>query len=86
MDQSAELMPRGVIQHMEMHMIPNIGPFELILVLALPVLIVWPAWRICSKAGFPGALGLLIVVPLLNLALLFFLAFAEWPALRHEKE
>ena len=67
-------------------MIPNIGPFELLLVLALPALIIWPAWRICSKAGFPGALGLLIVVPLLNLALLFFLAFAEWPALRHKKE
>jgi hypothetical protein len=49
------------------------------------VLFVWPAWRICSRAGFPGALGLLIMVPLLNLVLLYVLAFAEWPALRNQK-
>jgi len=49
------------------------------------VVIIWPAWRICSRAGFPGALGLLIVVPLLNLVLLYVLAFAEWPALRNQK-
>jgi len=64
----------------------NVGPVE-ILVLLLPslVFIIWPAWRICSRAGFPGALGLLIVVPLFNLVLLNVLAFAEWPALRHQK-
>jgi hypothetical protein len=49
------------------------------------VLIVWPAWRICSRAGFPGALGLLIMVPLLNLVLLYVLAFGEWSALRNQK-
>jgi hypothetical protein len=49
------------------------------------VFIIWPAWRICSRAGFPGALGLLIVVPLLNLVLLYVLAFAEWPALRSQR-
>lgn len=48
------------------------------------VFIVWPAWRICSRAGFPGALGLLIMVPLLNLVLLYVLAFAEWPVLRNQ--
>jgi len=49
---------------------------------ATAVLVVWPACRICSKAGFPAPLGLLAPVPVLNLALLFVLAFAEWPALR----
>lgn len=48
------------------------------------VLIVWPVWRICSRAGFPGALGLLIVVPFVNLVLLYVLAFAKWPALRDQ--
>jgi hypothetical protein len=48
-------------------------------------LCVWPAWRICSRAGFPGALGLLIMVPCLNLVLLYVLAFAAWPALRNQK-
>jgi hypothetical protein len=48
-------------------------------------ILVWPAWRICTRAGFPGALGLLITVPLLNLVLLYVLAFVEWPALRNQK-
>jgi hypothetical protein len=49
------------------------------------VIVIWPVWRICSRAGFPGALGLLIMVPILNLVLLYILAFAEWPALRSQK-
>ncbi len=66
-------------------MVPNIGPFELLMIVALPILVVLPVWRICSKAGFPGALSLLALIPLANLFLLFFLAFADWPALRQQK-
>jgi hypothetical protein len=62
--------------------LPAIGPIELITVLAMTALFVWPVCRICSKAGFPWLLGLLALVPFLNLVLLFVLAFAEWPALR----
>jgi len=69
---------------------PNVGPFEFLLMtmvlLVLLVLLIWPMCRICSRAGFSGALGLLIVVPLFNLVLLWVLAFAEWPALRHQKQ
>ena len=64
---------------------PALGPAELIVLLLLTVLLVWPMWRICTKAGFPGPLGLMSVIPVLNLVLLFFLAFAEWPSLRHRK-
>ena len=39
--------------------------------------IVW--WRICSKAGYSGALGLLVLVPLANIILLLVLAFGTWP-------
>ena len=71
-------------------MTPNIGPIELLVMLTLIfsmlLVVVWPVWRICSRAGFPGALSLLILVPIGNLFLLFFLAFAEWPALRRQKE
>jgi len=38
--------------------------------------------RICSKAGFPGALGLLMFVPIANIVLPLYIAFAEWPVLR----
>jgi energy-converting hydrogenase Eha subunit B len=44
------------------------------------VIVVIPFWRICQKAGYPGALGLLTVVPLVNLVFLYYLAFATWPA------
>ncbi len=36
-------------------------------------------WRICAKAGFPGWYGVAVVIPMVNLLLLLFLAFAEWP-------
>lgn len=49
-----------------------------ILVFAL-VLFYIPAWRIVSKAGFPGALSLLMLVPLVNIAMLWVFAFVRWP-------
>jgi len=41
-----------------------------------------PFWKICSKAGFSGALALLMLVPIANIILPFYIAFAEWPALK----
>jgi hypothetical protein len=67
-------------------MMPSLGPFEVLLLFAMPIVIVWPTWRICRKAGFPGAISLLCLIPLANLFLLYFLAFAEWPAVRRQKE
>jgi hypothetical protein len=43
------------------------------------VLLVVPFWKICKKAGFPGPLSLLVLIPLANLAFLYFLAFSTWP-------
>jgi hypothetical protein len=50
----------------------------LIVLLWLAVFIV-PAWRIASKAGFSGALSLLMVVPVVNIVLLWVFAFIKWP-------
>jgi len=36
-------------------------------------------WRIFAKAGYSGALGLLMFVPIANIVMLCVLAFAEWP-------
>ena len=62
------------------------GMIELLVIAGmLPVMIlltVLPFWKICTKAGFPGPLALLMVVPFANIVLPFYLAFAEWPALR----
>ena len=43
----------------------------------IPVLVV-PYWKIFSKAGFSGALSLLMVIPLVNLIVLYIVAFSEW--------
>lgn len=60
------------------------GFFEMIIIGTIVLFFaVIPFWMICSKAGFPGWISLAVLVPVLNIVLLFFLAFAEWPALRH---
>ena len=43
----------------------------------LPVLVI-PYWKIFSKAGFSGWLLLLILFPLVNLIVLYVVAFSEW--------
>jgi hypothetical protein len=43
-------------------------------------IVIW--WRIFSKAGYSGALGLLMFVPIANLIVLCVLAFARWPIQR----
>ena len=36
-------------------------------------------WRIFSKAGYSGAMGLLMFVPIANIVVLCILAFGQWP-------
>jgi uncharacterized membrane protein YhaH (DUF805 family) len=58
---------------------PNLGPVELVILLFFGVLLVWPWWRIFSKAGYPGWYALSQLLPLVNVLALFFLAFSKWP-------
>jgi hypothetical protein len=43
-------------------------------------LLIW--CRLFHKAGFHWALGLLMLVPIANVVMCFYLAFAEWPVHR----
>ncbi|GCE19187.1 hypothetical protein [Dictyobacter kobayashii] len=43
-------------------------------------LIIW--WRIFSKAGYSGAMSILMLVPIANLVAICILAFGEWPIQR----
>ena len=49
----------------------------LIFLLALSVVVV-PFWRIFAKAGFSGWLSLFIVIPFINLIVLYYVAFSVW--------
>jgi hypothetical protein len=43
-------------------------------------------WQLFRKAGFIGALGLLMLVPGVNLIAMLFLALVDWPVLRELRE
>jgi uncharacterized membrane protein len=64
----------------------SIGFPELLVILGMSVILavfaVLPFWKIFSKAGYPGVMGLAMVVPILNIIMVFYLGFADWPILR----
>ena len=61
----------------------SIGIPELMVVVAIcavTLVTIWPTGRICRRAGFSSWLGVLAVVPIANVLLLWYLAYAAWPA------
>lgn len=50
------------------------------------LILVVPFWQIFKKAGFSAWLSLLMLIPLVNLCMLYFLGFAQWPSLRRKGE
>ncbi|MFL5667294.1 MAG: hypothetical protein ACJ8BW_38995 [Ktedonobacteraceae bacterium] len=55
---------------------------SLLITVAVIVFSVIIYWKIFSKAGYSGALGLLMFVPIANIVVLCILAFGEWPIYR----
>ena len=49
----------------------------IVFLLVIPVYVA-PYWKIFSKAGFSGALSLLMLIPLANLIVLYVVAFSDW--------
>ena len=62
------------------------GFIELSVIAMIGIISVLPFWLIFQKAGYPGALSLLMLIPVVHIVLIFFLAFADWPALRQREE
>ena len=54
-------------------------PFCAVMFLIMAVLIILPFWFIFSKAGHSKWLSQLMVVPVVNIVMLYFLAFSTWP-------
>jgi hypothetical protein len=61
----------------------RLGITELLLLLVLLspvwVLVIVAWWRIFSRAGHQGILGLMMVIPVLRFIVLLWFAFSEWP-------
>jgi uncharacterized oligopeptide transporter (OPT) family protein len=50
------------------------------------ILSLWINWTIAAKAGYSGALSLLMLIPLVNLIIVLMFAFSEWPIQRELRE
>ena len=68
-------MPLGVVELIILLMVASI---------AVLVGVLW--WKIVGKTGYSGWMGLLILLPVVNLVILLILAFGEWPIHRELEE
>lgn len=62
----------------------GLGSLALLLILIVHVILalvlIIPTWRICTRAGFSGALALFHLVPVVgSLLVMAILAFSDWP-------
>jgi hypothetical protein len=63
-------------------MLAAFGIAECIIALAGIAFTILVFWKIFSKAGYNGALGILMIVPIANIVMLCILAFSQWPILQ----
>ena len=66
-----------------------IGPLEGFIffgLLILAIIDILPFWRIFKRAGYPGPIGLLAIIPFAGIVLLYVLAFAPLPNLKKDEE
>ena len=47
--------------------------------IGMAAVMVIPYWKIYTKTGQAGAMALLQLIPLVNIVMLYVLAFSEWP-------
>lgn len=55
--------------------------WQLLIMLIWVLAVLVPFWKITSKAGYPGWLSLLVIIPLVNVIYIYFPAFSKWPVL-----
>lgn len=59
--------------------------YELAILSAIGLMIIVPFWAIFSKAGYLGAFSILMVIPGVNVIVLYIFAFGRWPSLANGK-
>lgn len=59
--------------------------FMPIMMLIFGILIIVPFWIIFSKVGHSKWLGLLMIIPVVNVIAIYYLAFSAWPSLAKGK-
>lgn len=61
-----------------MHFLMALIPIMMVFALVSVIIVIIPMWFIWKKAGFTPWLSLLSILPLVNLIMLYVLAFSEW--------
>jgi hypothetical protein len=51
-------------------------PTHAVILLLVPLLTVFPLWRIFTRLGYSGAIALLMLVPVVNILTLYIVAFS----------
>lgn len=51
-----------------------------LVLLATAVIFGTPLWRIVTRTGHPGAMAILFFIPLVNVGMLWWLAYGKWPS------
>ena len=54
------------------------APVHLLILVVVGVFVVLPFWVIFKKAGFPPAISILLLVPLVGTIVLYVVAFSQW--------
>ena len=62
------------------------GCFFIFIALAMLILHVIVFCKIYSRAGYPWAMGFLMLIPIVNFIMMLILAFSEWPIQRQVKQ
>jgi len=85
-EEALETMPPGITEDALVGMMQTMMLSSLIITLIFTVLTILIFWKIFSKAGYSGWLSLTMLIPIVNLVVLLYVAFAEWPISRQSKE
>jgi len=51
----------------------------LLIILSIVPVVIAAWWKIFTKAGHPGALGLAMLIPLVSFFVFLWFAFSDWP-------
>ncbi len=64
----------------------GLGLWYWLMIIVIAILIVIPYRMVWRKAGFNPNLGFLMLIPLINIFMLWFLALVRWPSLKKIKQ
>jgi hypothetical protein len=62
---------------MELFTLPHLIILFVVFCFTGPIMVI-PYWQIFKKAGFSPFLSILVLVPIANLVILYFVAFSDW--------